>query len=83
MELDDLTEQCAKARKAVTQAASERDRAEGVLSQLQAQLRKEFGCNNEKEARKLLKELTVKEELASKMANEAWQKYCAMEGAAL
>lgn len=41
----------------VNEASRERDKAEGVLETLKAELKKEFKCTTIKEAKKLLKEL--------------------------
>jgi len=68
-------EQYRKLKRDVEEAKSEADRAEGALAQLLKRLEEEFHCDNLKEAKAMLTDLSNKEERAQTIFEKSLKDY--------
>lgn len=64
-----------KLKRDVDSAKADADRAKGALDQLMKQLQSEFDCEDLKEAKALLEDLSVKMEKAQRKFEEAFKEY--------
>lgn len=62
-------------KREVDAAKTESDRAKGALSQLVNQLKTEFKCENLKEAKALLEDLSAKRDKTQRRFEEAMKEY--------
>ena len=59
----------------VTEQQRETDKAQGALEELKRQLKKEFGCDNVREAKTLLAELEQEQEEAERAFTVAMEEF--------